>query len=75
MSPVDRYAYLRHEQTLLPSQCHNFRERAFQVLLYVIAQRLQRRDIQDFRAVAKIAGKRRTNQRINTYKEGGQRLA
>src|SRR6266851_1336255 len=72
---ADGHAHLWHEQSFLSGQGHDLGQRAFQVFLYVIAQRFERGNIKDLRSVTEIAGEGSAHQRINTYKEGGKSLA
>jgi len=53
----------------------NLAKRDFQVLLYVIAKSLERRDVKDFRSIEQLAMERLTNQAINTGKKRGKSLA
>ena len=65
----------RHQQAALARQLQDFAERDFQVLLDVVAQRLQRRDVEDFGPVVQLAGERFADQPINAGEKRGQRLA
>jgi len=50
-------------------------QRHFQVLLNVVAQRLERRNVEDFGAVLQVAGNRLAHQAVNAGEECGERLA
>jgi hypothetical protein len=50
-------------------------QRDLEILLDIVAQRLQRRDVENFGAVAQIAGERLAHQAINADEECGERLA
>ena len=47
-------ANLRHQQPALARQLQDFAERDFQIFLDVVAQRLQRRDVEHFGAVLRV---------------------
>ena len=68
-------ANLRHEQTFLPRKRSDFCKWPLQVLLDVISQGLQRRDIKNLRTINQIACKGSTDQRINAGEKGSQGLA
>ena len=72
---ANRGADLRHEQTALARHCQDFAERHFKIFLDVVAQRLQRRDVENFSAVRKISRKRFSHQSIDAGEECGQRFA
>src|ERR1700730_1299841 len=72
---ADRGPNLGHEQAALARQLQNFAEWDLEVFLYVVAQRLERGDIQHFGAVAQIAGQRLAHETVNAGQEGGERLA
>ena len=72
---ADRGANLRHQQAFFAGQRRDFAQRAFQVFLDVVAQRLQRRDVQDFSPVGEIAAERFAHQAVNADQERRQRLA
>ena len=50
-------------------------QRDFEVLLDVVAQRLQRRNVENFGAVAQFAGERLAHQAIDADEECGERFA
>src|SRR5258708_2307374 len=52
----------------------NVAQRDFEILLDVVAQRLQWRDIENFSAVVEMSRKRLAHQLINAGKECGQRF-
>ena len=68
-------ADFRHQQAALGRQLENFAERHFQILLDVVAQRLQRRDVQHLRAILKIAGQRLPDKPVNAGEKRGQGFA
>ena len=59
------------EQTALAGHLQNFGQRDFEVLLDVVAERLQRRDVQHFGAILQFSGKRLADQSI----DAGQKAA
>ena len=71
---ADRGANLRHQQAALARHLQNFAKRHFEVFLDVVAQRLQRRDVEDFGAVLQIARQRLAHQPIDAGQKRGQRL-
>ena len=72
---ADRGANLRHQQAAFARHLKNFAQWDFEVLLNIVAQRLQRRDIQNFSSIVEIAGQRLTHQLINTRKKRSQSFA
>ena len=72
---ADGGANLRHQQSALARHLQNLAERDFEILLDVVAQRLQRRDVENFSAVVQIAGQRLAHQAINAGKKCSQRFA
>ena len=58
---ADRRANLRHHQAALSRPLQDFAKRNLQVLLDVIAECLQRRDVQNFRPVLKVSGESLAN--------------
>ena len=66
---------LRQQNPALPRELHDFAERHLQVFLNVVAQRLQRRDIDDFGAVTEFTIQCLANQKINAGEKSCQRLA
>ena len=72
---ADRGANLRHQQAALARHLQNLAQRPFEIFLDVVAQRLQRRDIQHFGAVVQITRQRLAHQTINAGQKRGQRLA
>ena len=72
---ADGGANLRHQEAALAGQRENFAQRNFEILLDVVAQRLQRRDVENFGAIAQLAGERFADQAIDADEEGRERLA
>ena len=68
-------ADFRHQHSALCGQRENFAQRSFEVLLDVIAQGLQRRDVQHLSAVARRTVECLAYQAINADQERGKRLA
>ena len=68
-------ANFRHQHTALAGEFEDFAEWNFQVFLNVVAQRLERRHVENFRAVKQSSDKRFAHQAINTDQKGCQRLA
>src|SRR5579863_2766948 len=66
---------LRHQEAAFTSHLQNFAERDFEVLLNVVAQSLQRRNVEHFRAILKIASQRLPHQSVNAGEERGEGLA
>ncbi len=64
-----------HHQSSLTRQRGDFTQRDFQILANVVAQRLEGRNIKDFRAVLEPAAQRLPNQAIDAGKKRGQRFA
>ncbi len=75
VASADRGANLRHQQPALARHLQNLAQRNFQVFLNVVAQRFQRRNVEDFRSVVEIARQRLPDQAINTGEKRSQRLA
>ena len=65
----------RHQQAAFAGQRQDLAERAFEVLLDVVAQRLQRRDVENFGAVVQVAGQRFAHQAIDADEKCGERFA
>ena len=72
---TDEGANLRHQQTALACQLRDFRQGTLQVLLDVIAEGLERGDVDDFNLVLQGAADRFADESINASKEGGERFA
>ena len=72
---ADGGANLGHQQAALGGQRQNLAQRPVEVLLNVVAQRLERRDVQNFGAVAQVAVQRLAHQAIDADEKCGQRLA
>ena len=58
-----------------PRHLQNLAQRAFEVFLDVVAQSLQRRDVEHFGAVVQIAGQRLADQAVDAGEKRGQSLA
>ena len=71
---ADRSANLGHQQATLAGHLQNFAKRHFEVLLDIVAQRLQWRNVENFGAVLKIARKRLAHQPINASEKRSQGL-
>src|SRR5260370_40440427 len=72
---ADGSANLRHEETALTCHLQNFAKRNFQVLLNVVAEGLERRDVENFGAVLQIARERLPHQPVNAGEKCSQSLA
>ena len=72
---ADGSTNLAHQHAALGGQSCDLAQRAIEVLLDIVAQRLQRRDVQNFSAVVQSAVECFAHQAINTNKEGRQRFA
>ena len=72
---ADGGANLRHQEAAFAGQRKDLAERAFEVFLDVVAQRLQRRDVENFGGVAQIAGECLAHQAIDANEKGRERLA
>ena len=70
-----RSANLRHQQAALARHLQDFAQRDFEIFLDVVAQRLQRRDIQNFGAVVEITRQRLAHQSIDAGQKRGQSFA
>ena len=68
-------ADLRHQQAAIARHLQNFAERDFEIFLDVVAERLERGDVEDFGAVAQFAGERLADQPVDAGQESGQRFA
>ncbi len=55
---ANRRANFRHQDSALPSELQNFAKGNFQVLLDVVAQRLQRRYVENLGAVCQFSADR-----------------
>jgi hypothetical protein len=72
---ADRGTNLRHQQPAFARHLQNLAKRDFEVLLNIVAQRLQRRNIEDFGSVLKIARQRLAYQAINAGEKCGKSFA
>jgi hypothetical protein len=75
VASANRRANLRHQETTLACHRQDFSQRSFKIFLDVIAQRLERRDVQNFGAVGKISGQSFAHQTVDAGKKCSQRLA
>ena len=66
-----RRADLRHEQPALARHLQNFAQRHFEVLLDVVAQGLERGDIENFRPVVQFARQGLAYQPVDAGEESG----
>ena len=66
---------LRHQQASRQSRLGNFKKRLLKILLDVVAQRLQRRDVEHLRAIFQFAGQRLLQQAVNAGEKCRQRLS
>ncbi len=64
-----------HQEAALVGQLENFSQRDVQILLNVVAQRFQRRNVQDFGLIEQVAGERFAHQHVNAGEKCGERLA
>ena len=71
----NRGANLWHQPTPLSRHLQDLAQRDFEVFLNVVAQGLQRRDIEDFGAVAKIASQSLAHQAVDASQKCRQGLA
>ena len=65
----------RHQRPSLACQRGDFAQRDFQILANVVAQRLEGRNIKDFRAILEPTAQGLSNQPIDAGEERGRRLA
>ena len=72
---ADSGANLWHQEATFAGHLQNFAERDFEVLLDIVAQRLQRRNIKDLGAVLEITCHRFAHQSINAGEKCGERFA
>ena len=68
-------ANVRHEEAALPGELKNFAERSFQILLNVVTQRLERRDIEDIGLVGQFPAEGFANEAIDADEKRGQSFA
>ena len=59
------HANFGHQQAALGSFAKNFAQRDFEIFLDIVAQRLQRRDVQNFGRVLQCTGKRFADQLVD----------
>src|ERR1022692_4653370 len=64
-----------HQKAALGGQRQDLAQRSVEVLLNVVAQRFERRDVQDFGAVVQVAFQRFAHQTANANEKRGQRFA
>src|SRR5437588_9085515 len=72
---ADGHTNFRHEQTFFSGEGGDLAQRSFKVLLNVITQRLERRNVEDLGAVKEIAAQRFAHQRVYAGEECSQSLA
>src|SRR5580704_120646 len=72
---ADSGANLWHQEATFACHLQNFAEREFEVLLDIVAQRLQWRNVQDLGAILEIARQRFSHQSINAGEKCGEGLA
>ena len=75
VAAADGGANLRHQQSALAGHGEDLAQRHFEVLLDIVAKRLERRDVKNLGGVAQLAGKRLADEAINADEKGGERLA
>src|ERR1700688_1871383 len=75
VSSADRGPNLRHQKPALTRHLQNFPERYFEVLLDVVTQRLQWRNVEDLGAVLQTALQSFTHEPINAGEKRGEGLA
>ena len=68
-------ANFRHQHAALAGELQDFAEGNLQVFLNVVAQRLERRHVENLRAVKEFSAKRFAHQAINANQKGCQCLA
>ena len=66
---------LRQRVSALQREREDFRERPVEILLHVVPERLERRDVHDLRRVLQRAGGGLPDQHVDAREERGQRLA
>src|SRR5256885_454182 len=66
---------IRHREPRRLGPLRNFGQGLVQILLDVVTERFERRDVHDLRAVFEAAGECLLEQGIKTGEEGGERLA
>ena len=69
------HADFRHQQAALAGLLQDFAERDLEIFLNVVAQRLERRDVEDFGCVCELAGQRLAHQAVNAGQERRQRFS
>ena len=75
ISGSDGNADGRHQQTFFPSEFRDLVKRTFQILLDVVAQCLQRRNVHDLGFVLKRTVQSRSYEPVKTGQKGRQRFA
>ena len=68
-------ANFRHQQAALAGHLQNFAERNFQIFLDVVAEGLERRNVEHFGAVVERAAKRLAHQSVDAGQKRRQRFA
>ena len=64
-----------HEIATLGGELLNFEERLVEVLLHVVAERLERRDVENLGALAEVSGEGLADEGVDAGEEGGEGLA
>src|SRR5579864_9603296 len=75
VASADGGANWRHEQPAFSSHLQDFAKRYFKVLLDVIAQRFERRNVEDLGAITEGAVQSLAHQAVNASEERGECLA
>jgi len=70
-----RRADLRHQQPAFSRHLQNFSQRDFEIFLDVVAEGLERRNVENFGPVAKFARQGLAHQPVNASEEGGEGFA
>jgi hypothetical protein len=69
-----RGAYLGHEETALAGEFQNLAQRHVEIFLNIVAERFERRDVQNLGLVLDLAGERLAHQAINACEKGRKSL-
>src|ERR1700722_10640867 len=72
---ANRGSNCRHQQAALARHLQNFSQRNLKILLNVIAQRFERRNIEDLSAVLQFASERLTDEPVDAGEKSCQRFA
>ena len=68
-------ANLRHQEAALAGELQNFAERSFEIFLNVVAERLERRDVEDFGVVGQFPAERFAHEAVDASEKCGERFA